>query len=63
MTTYQRIAKQAGDIIAEQAGKAAFQEGLARARNAEIPTSCISQESTTVSVVAVSRHIHAPISS
>ena len=63
MTTYQRIAKQAGDIIAEQAGQAAFQEGLARVRNAETPTPCISQESTTVSVVAVSRHIHAPISS
>ena len=58
MTNYQRIAKQAGDIIAEQAGRAAFQEEMARARKAKTAAPSKALGGTTISIVAVSRHMH-----
>lgn len=59
MTNYQRMAKQAGNIIAEQAGMAAFKDEMARVGIAETPTSIKPQGRTTISLFAVSKHIHA----
>ena len=58
MTNYQRMAKQAGDIIAEQAGKAALQEEMAKARKAKTAAPGKALGGTTISIVAVSRHMH-----
>ena len=58
MTNYQRIAKQAGDIIAEQAGEAAFQEEMAKARKAKTAAPSKALKGTTISIIAVGRHIH-----